>query len=334
MGYFENPIGNKLKILDIENNVWWWKYLPPRKEAVQLRIARVAESGLIRQVLSLLKIYWKLRTYDAVITQQDSYATFVVSFFNRILGRTRCKHFVNEFMTREKVRGIYSQIKYVFLRFCLSSVHCFICSSKVEIAYYKQELRLRGDAFAFVPLATDPRFFQMNSDTSGEYVVSAGRTGRDYSTLLSAAEGIPYSFRIVADRKSISGLSTPENVEVRYNIPLQELLNMTAKAKLVVLPLQNKPISVGQSVLIQAMALGKAIIATKNAGTVDYIEHGINGLLVDPYDPRILRDSILSLLNDPGKASLLGENAKRIAREKYSIETRMGSICSLILEDS
>jgi glycosyltransferase involved in cell wall biosynthesis len=324
--------GKKMRILNIETDIWWWKYLPERKPEMQLRIARINKSGFLKQIISLIKIYLKLDRFDVVITQQDSYETFVIAGLNRIFGQKRCRHFVNEFITRERKPGLYSNVKYLILKFCLSSVYCLICSSNLEISYYREQLQLRKTRFAFVPLATDPAFFKMKTGPIDEYIVSAGRTGRDYSTLVQAAKDIAFSFKIIADYKNISGIPLPQNIEIIHNIPLKELLQIIAKAKIVVLPLQNKPISVGQSVLLQAMALGKAVIATRNAGTVDYIEHDKNGLLVESCDSNKLKESILYLLNNPKKVKMLGEDAKKTAFERYTIQTRIKTVCSLINE--
>jgi len=320
-----------MKILDIENEIWWWKYLPPKKPIIQLRVARIRTTNLLSYFIELFKIYVKLDKYDVVITQQDSYETFFISFINSILGKKKCKHFVNEFITSEKKAGVKSAIKYFFLRFCLSSVHCFICSSTKEIEYYRSELSLNKTLFVFIPLATDPRFFETNSNSPGEFIISAGRTGRDYSTLLRAAEKIPYQFKIVAGL-NFRNSQMPNNVSVVHNIPLNDFLELIANAKFVVLPLMDKPISIGQTVLLQSMAMGKAIIATRNAGTWDYLDNNVNSILVPPYDEKSLCKAILFLLDNPSEIIRLGNNAKKNAREKYMIQKRIKDICSLITE--
>jgi glycosyltransferase involved in cell wall biosynthesis len=52
-------------------------------------------------------------------------------------------------------------------------------------------------------------------------------------------------------------------------------------------------------VLVEAMALGKPLVATRGAGASDIVEDGVSGVLVDPDRPQELADAIGGLLDDP-----------------------------------
>ena len=98
------------------------------------------------------------------------------------------------------------------------------------------------------------------------------------------------------------------------NIPVAELESLMLRSRAVVVPLQDRAISVGQSVVLQAMALGKAVVATRTAGTVDYIDHMSDGMLAPPGDERELRNALL-LLESAELRAKLGANARsRIAK--------------------
>ncbi len=51
------------------------------------------------------------------------------------------------------------------------------------------------------------------------------------------------------------------------------------------------------NVLIEAMACGTPVVATRSPGTIEIIEHGANGLLVD-HDPRAVAGAISDLITD------------------------------------
>ena len=74
-----------MKILIVENlnpdeSIWWWKYLPPLSDKIQLSTAKIPEKKFKKSLIPLLKLYTKLNNYDIVITHQDGYATLSFSF--------------------------------------------------------------------------------------------------------------------------------------------------------------------------------------------------------------------------------------------------------------
>jgi len=73
-------------------------------------------------------------------------------------------------------------------------------------------------------------------------------------------------------------------------------------------------------VLLEAMALGKPVIATCAGGPREIVIEGETGLLVPPSQPPALAAAILDLLADPEKRGRLGRNGRRRYQEFYSVE--------------
>jgi glycogen(starch) synthase len=71
------------------------------------------------------------------------------------------------------------------------------------------------------------------------------------------------------------------------------------------------------AVPVEAMACGTPVIATTAGGTPEAIEDGRTGLLVPPNDPSALATAMERLIRDPQLRRALGEEAARVAREKY-----------------
>lgn len=66
---------------------------------------------------------------------------------------------------------------------------------------------------------------------------------------------------------------------------------------------------------LEAMALGKPLVASMTGPGPELIDHGIHGLLCDPYDPQSIADNVIRLLQDPDHAATLGKQAQeRVAR--------------------
>jgi len=69
--------------------------------------------------------------------------------------------------------------------------------------------------------------------------------------------------------------------------------------------------------LLEAMAMGKPIVATPVAGIPEAIRNGENGILVSP-EPTEIAEQIDYLLENPNAARRLGENAKRTIDERFT----------------
>jgi glycosyltransferase involved in cell wall biosynthesis len=72
--------------------------------------------------------------------------------------------------------------------------------------------------------------------------------------------------------------------------------------------------------LLEAMACGTPVVATKVGGFPELIEDGVSGILVPPESPAQLADAIVDLLKDPERRNQLGMNARRRVEEFFSTE--------------
>jgi glycosyltransferase involved in cell wall biosynthesis len=84
-------------------------------------------------------------------------------------------------------------------------------------------------------------------------------------------------------------------------------------------------------VIVEAMALGKPLVATRLAGPTEIVEDGKSGLLVPPGEPRPMAAAILRLLEDPRLASRLGEQAR--SRASVFSDERMGREFAAVLRE-
>jgi glycosyltransferase involved in cell wall biosynthesis len=81
-------------------------------------------------------------------------------------------------------------------------------------------------------------------------------------------------------------------------------------------------------VLVEAMASGRPIVASRAGGIPDLVIHEQTGLLVSPADESGLADAIHRILQDPEKAKIMGQKGK--ARSKrFSVESMVAKIDAL-----
>ncbi len=81
--------------------------------------------------------------------------------------------------------------------------------------------------------------------------------------------------------------------------------------------------------LLEAMAAGLPIVASRVGGIPEVVQDGATGLLVPPRDPAALASAVIRLLRDREEAGRLGAAAARRARERYSLRAAAARVDAL-----
>ncbi|MFO7870583.1 MAG: glycosyltransferase family 4 protein [Kiritimatiellia bacterium] len=81
----------------------------------------------------------------------------------------------------------------------------------------------------------------------------------------------------------------------------------------------------GRSVL-EAMALGKPVVAVNSCGPAEIIRDRVNGILVKPGDPGAAAGAVKGLIRDPERAAGLGRAAQERVRRDFKIEDLVETI--------
>jgi glycosyltransferase involved in cell wall biosynthesis len=84
--------------------------------------------------------------------------------------------------------------------------------------------------------------------------------------------------------------------------------------------------------IIEALATGKPVVATRVGGVPDLVEHGSDGLLVPPADPQALADAIIYFLENPEAARAAALHGRERVRERYSKARLLADLQTLYLE--
>lgn len=100
-------------------------------------------------------------------------------------------------------------------------------------------------------------------------------------------------------------------------------------ADVVVLPSRSEGIP---NVALEAMALGKPLVATAVGGTPEVVVDGESGLLVEPEQPASLAGAIERVIRDPAFARTLSAGGERRASSEFSIAARCRKILDVYAE--
>lgn len=84
--------------------------------------------------------------------------------------------------------------------------------------------------------------------------------------------------------------------------------------------------------ILEYMAAGKPVVATKVGGASEAIVDGETGYLVAAGDDRCMADHIVSLLSEPEKSRSMGERGRGVVNEKFSFLKQLQNVESLYTE--
>jgi colanic acid/amylovoran biosynthesis glycosyltransferase len=123
-------------------------------------------------------------------------------------------------------------------------------------------------------------------------------------------------------QERIARLGLGDSVLLAGALPVEEVLALDSRARVVVLASLTEGVPV---VLMEAMACGCPVVATRVGGVSELVLDGVTGRLVPPGDPEALVEAIGWVLDNPAKALTLAERARafvaREFREDLAIQT-------------
>ncbi|MEO0529300.1 MAG: glycosyltransferase family 4 protein [Planctomycetota bacterium] len=107
-------------------------------------------------------------------------------------------------------------------------------------------------------------------------------------------------------RERVCELGITNAVDFAGRVPHDAVARYVQSADVLVHASVGEPFGI---VVIEAMAMGKAVVAASQGGPTMVVRDGVDGLLADPTNPNALANSILRILRDKSLAERLGQAA-------------------------
>jgi glycosyltransferase involved in cell wall biosynthesis len=187
-----------------------------------------------------------------------------------------------------------------------------------EVSIFPRTWRVGADRVAFTPWPYVLREEELAPATETGGVFAGGDSLRDYRPLVEAARGLPVEVTIATRRTDGFAGSLPANVRIGPMSHEQYTTRLRASPIVVVPLVPTRERSAGQTTYVNALALGKLVVATDCLGVRDYVQPNETGLLVRPGDAGELRKALEWAL-DPGNA----DEVRRIrARARVAAQER------------
>lgn len=159
-------------------------------------------------------------------------------------------------------------------------------------------------------------------------IVSVGLEQRDYVTLAEATRDMDVDVRISGaskDARTLPGTFPevmPANMSRQfYSWP--DLRDLYRAADLVVVPVRQNAYAAGITSILEALATGKPVIASRTSGLEGTLADDTVIRWVTPADPAELRNQIQTLLADPAGRRALAEKGAAMFRAHHRKNLRL-----------
>ena len=212
----------------------------------------------------------------------------------------------------------------------------FLCLTPKAEKYYAKFAPSK-----FIPWCVDMEMFDgkpPKEKTNQPFFLASGKTGRDFDTLIKAAQSTKAEIRVIGPKNQKLD-DMPNNVtwiDTSSNPPDQAIDYLTlkewyAQCSGVCIPLSgDAEDTCGYTNMLEGMAMRKPVIMTRSGCLhVDPASRNF-GMLVEPGDSQAWSNAMNRILNDETFALESGENGRIIAEQEFSIERFNSNVVSFI----
>lgn len=289
----------------------------------------------------ILETYFLRKKYDIIISWSDPHALIFALLLK--LTRTKIPHVALMFwISKPKKAALLKKVH--------TSIDRIVLWTSTHRDFAINVLGIPPTKIRFIPYYVDQKFWRPIPSITDK-ICSVGIEMRDYPTLIRALKGLDIQCHIAAGAARGKIFQTvkaiydngplPPNVTV-FPMSHKELRNLYAQSRFVVIPLLQTDSDNGLTSILEAMAMGKAVICSRTKGQVDVIKEGVTGIYVQQGDPDSLREAIKYLWEHPEEADRMGregrkqielnntwehfiENVKEVAQEVINEKLRKGN---------
>jgi glycosyltransferase involved in cell wall biosynthesis len=276
-------------------------------------------------------------SYRAIFTDGEQIGVPLAWFSKFIgVGTSGPRHFMIVHILSVKKKMLF------FDRFGVQShIDRFFVYSTWQKRFIESRWRIAPARVIFTPFMVDTRFFAPAQGTprmsATPLICSVGLEARDYPTLLTAVRDLDVHVTIAAASPWSKRADTtqdqaiPENVTVR-RFSQFDLRQLYADSRFMVMPLHNVEFQAGVTAILEAMAMGRAVICTRTPGQTDVIVDGETGLYVPAGDPQALAAAITYLLANPHEAERMGQAGRRLVEQSMSLDCYVERLRRIVSE--
>jgi len=168
----------------------------------------------------------------------------------------------------------------------------------------------------YIPLGIDMAFFTPVDRPARWDVLAVGTNEcKDFPTMLRAMRPGTHCLIVTDAHNAMQVQATPTSADVvlEQDMPITQLREEYAAARRIVIPLQDGPVSSGQTVLLEALAMGRPVVTSDVTAVRDYVVDEAVAL-VPPHDSSAMARALAR-----GQHGISSAEREQL-RNRYSIE--------------
>lgn len=224
------------------------------------------------------------------------------------------------------------------------SLHALITWSDVQREYAIEHVGLPPERVHLLDYQVDQLFYSPRG-SAADMICSAGSEMRDYATLLEALRDTGIRCHIASDhvrvprrlslrhhRSTLDGLeeTAGQNITIKGLLTEPEIRDLYAKSRFVVVPVFPSETNHGITVILEAMAMGKAVICSRTHGLSGLLVDGVTGIYVPVGEPLALREAILDLWRNPERAQRIGSAARAQVEQQFTLDAFCANVMKAV----
>jgi glycosyltransferase involved in cell wall biosynthesis len=330
-----------------------------RSSVRRSRVSDIVARALGVSVAQAWLAFRRRREYRAIFTDGEHIGIPLALMLK--LSGSRTPHItIGHRLTATKKRPFFRWLR------VQTHISRIVLHSRRQIELAVDRLGIPRESVTFVPYQVDTEFWRPQPVVEERLICSAGLEFRDYPTLVKAVEDLEVRVVIGAAshwskrHNTATRTHKPSSVEVS-SFDYFALRELYARSAIVVVPLDDIDFQAGVTTILEAMAMGKAVIVTHSVGQTDVIEdrrtitrgHAPrarpesllrrfaeladlhlepSGFYVPPGDPSALRRAISYLLERPDERARLGAAGRLTVERLMRIDQFVERLNDLVEE--
>ena len=215
----------------------------------------------------------------------------------------------------------------------------FVVFTEQEIDHYSERLGIPREKLLFIPHGDWPQPIEVpdvfspdpDLDLETPFYFAGGFTNRDYTPVIETFRKLGHRLIIVCSNTNTDVVDEelPPNITVFRNITFPEFELLLRACKAVIIPLKHDAGAAGHSVLVRSMRNAKLVIANDYRIVENYLENGVDGILIDNMSGA-LEEIVEDIEANPEQFDQIRDAARERFRTNYSQEAMERMMADLI----